>query len=138
MVIKNDLFIPRRAVIAALPLAAVSWTAQGQDFRTITAGQDVRPRTRAEFDARYAKQDPHDFVGMWMTADRNVRYKLMANGRYDSARGTREGAYRGRYVVSGNYIDYVDDSGLIADGEFKGGILHQYGMVLYRDGRKPG
>jgi hypothetical protein len=138
MAIKSELLISRRAVIAALPLSTVAWRVQAQDFRTITAGQDVRPRTRAEFDTRHAKQERHSFVGMWMTADRSVRYKLMPNGRYDSARGAREGAYRGRYVISGNYIDYVDDSGLIADGEFKGGILHQYGMVLYRDGRNPG
>ncbi len=124
-------------MIVALPTAAVGWSAQAQDFRTITAGQDVRPRTRAEFDARHAKQGPHSFVGMWMTADGNVRYKLLPNGRYDSARGTREGAYRGRYVISGNFIDYVDDSGLIADGELKDGILHQYGMILYRSNRYP-
>ncbi len=30
-----------------------------------------------------------------------VRHELLANGRYDEARGTRESAYRGRYEVSG-------------------------------------
>jgi hypothetical protein len=137
MSIKSDFLMSRRAIMAALSLAAVARSAQAQDFRTITAGQNVRPRTRAEFDARHAKQGPHDFIGMWMTADGNVRYKLLTSGRYDSARGTREGAYRGRYVISGNFIDYVDDSGLIADGEFRGGILHQYGMILHRSDRHP-
>jgi len=138
MWIKNDFLMSRRAIMAALSLAAFARSARAQDFRTITAGQDVRPRTRAEFDARHANQGPHGFTGMWMTADGNVRYNLLSSGRYDSARGTREGAYRGRYVISGNFIDYVDDSGLIADGEFRGGILHQYGMILSRSDRRSG
>ncbi|TIT59145.1 MAG: hypothetical protein E5W63_17170, partial [Mesorhizobium sp.] len=39
----------------------------------------------------------HPYAGMWVTADGHVRHKLLPNGRYDEARGTRESAYRGRY-----------------------------------------
>lgn len=122
----------RRAALAALPAAAMTWSAEARDLRTITAGQEVRPRTRAEFDARHANQGPHGFIGMWVTADGNIRHNLLPGGRYDEARGTRESAFRGSYVVSGNFIDYVDDTGFIADGEFRDNVLYHYGMVMHR------
>ena len=75
----------------------------------------------------------HPYVGMWVTADGVIRHQLLANGRYDEARGTRESAYRGRYVVEGNRIDYVDDTGFTADGVFvSADELHHAGMVLFR------
>ncbi|TGQ74972.1 MAG: hypothetical protein E5V49_13600 [Mesorhizobium sp.] len=74
----------------------------------------------------------HPYVGMWVTADGRVRHELLANGRYDEARGTRESAYRGRYEVRGNQIDYWDDTGFTADGTFIDGVLHHAGMILYR------
>ncbi|MER8434748.1 Atu4866 domain-containing protein [Mesorhizobium caraganae] len=73
------------------------------------------------------------YVGMWFTADRNIRHELLANGRYVEARGKRERAYLGRYVVTGNHIDYWDDTGFTADGDFVDGVLHHAGMILYRD-----
>jgi len=33
-------------------------------------------------------------------------------------------AYQGRYTISGNHIDYVDDTGFTADGDFVDGVLH--------------
>ena len=80
----------------------------------------------------------HPYVGMWITADGHVRQELLPNGRYDEARGTRESAYQGRYQVSGNHIDYWDDTGFTADGEFVDGVLYHGGMVFYRDGEVPG
>ncbi|WP_296342341.1 Atu4866 domain-containing protein [Reyranella sp.] len=74
----------------------------------------------------------HPYVGMWVTADGNIRHELLANGRYVEARGTREKAYQGRYTIKGNHIDYVDDTGFTADGDFVDGVLHHGGMVLYR------
>lgn len=74
----------------------------------------------------------HPYVGMWHTSDAYVRHELLPNGRYVEARGTREAAYTGRYSVTGDHIDYVDDTGFTADGDFVDGILHHGGMILRR------
>ncbi|MGP9768062.1 Atu4866 domain-containing protein [Halomonas sp. AOP13-D3-9] len=74
----------------------------------------------------------HPYVGMWVTKDGRIRHELLANNRYDEARGERESAYQGRYQVTGNYIEYWDDTGFTADGEFIDGVLYHAGMVLYR------
>jgi hypothetical protein len=74
----------------------------------------------------------HPYVGMWNTADGQVRHNLLPNGRYDEARGSRESAYRGRYEVRGIDIYYWDDTGFTADGKFIDGVLHHGGMILYR------
>jgi hypothetical protein len=76
----------------------------------------------------------HPYVGLWVTHDGRIRHELLPNGRYDEARGVRESAYQGRYVVTGDHIDYVDDTGFTADGEFVDGVLHHAGMVLRRAG----
>jgi hypothetical protein len=79
------------------------------------------------------QMNTHPYVGMWVTADRHIRHELLANGRYVEARGKRERAYLGRYVVTGNHIDYWDDTGFTADGDFVDDVLHHAGMILYRD-----
>lgn len=60
----------------------------------------------------------HPYVGMWVTEDGRIRHELLPNGRYDEARGDRESAYQGSYTITGNHIDYVDDTGFTADEEF--------------------
>lgn len=60
----------------------------------------------------------HPYVGMWMTEDSYIRHELLPNGRYDEARGNRESAYCGRYEVTGNHIEYRDNTGFTADGDF--------------------
>ena len=75
------------------------------------------------------------YVGMWVTADGYIRHELLPNGRYDEARGTRKSAYRGSYKITGDHIDYVDDTGFTADGEFRDGVLFHAGMVLRREVR---
>lgn len=77
----------------------------------------------------------HPYVGMWVTADGHIRHELLPNGRYDEARGTVESAYQGRYTIKGNHIDYVDDTGFTADGEFIDDVLYHAGMVLKRRSR---
>ena len=74
----------------------------------------------------------HPYIGMWMTADGFIRHRLLAEGRYDEARGKTESAYRGRYAVRGDHIDYWDDTGFTAEGDFIAGVLYHAGMVLYR------
>ncbi|SDR06184.1 protein Atu4866 [Pseudoxanthomonas sp. CF125] len=75
----------------------------------------------------------HPYAGMWVTADGYIRHELLPNGRYDEARGRKQSAYRGSYTITGNHIDYVDDTGFTADGEFVDGVLYHAGMVLYRE-----
>ncbi len=77
---------------------------------------------------------PHPYVGMWVTADGHIRQELLANGRYDEARGGRESAYTGSYQVSGTRIGYVDDTGFSADGTFDGDVLHHAGYIFHREG----
>jgi len=83
-------------------------------------------------DSMNTKDQPHPYIGLWVTTDGHVRHELMANGRYDEARGTRESAYRGRYTVTGDHIDYWDDTGFTADGDFIDGVLYHGGMILHR------
>lgn len=80
-----------------------------------------------------AAEQPHPYVGLWVTADRRVRHRLLPNGRYDEARGTRESAYQGRYEVEGDYIRYWDDTGFTADGTFRDDVLYHGGMVFTRE-----
>ncbi|WP_425468424.1 Atu4866 domain-containing protein [Prauserella rugosa] len=82
-----------------------------------------------------ARPDPgHPYVGMWVTADGHIRQELLPDGRYDEARGARQSAYTGRYRVAGERIEYRDDTGFSADGEFDGDVLHHGGYVFYREG----
>lgn len=75
----------------------------------------------------------HAYVGMWVTDDGRVRHELLPNNRYDEARGNRESAYQGRYEVTGNHIEYWDDTGFTADGDFVDeNTLHHGGMILRR------
>lgn len=75
----------------------------------------------------------HPYAGMWVTRDGYIRHELLPEGRYDEARGKVESAYQGRYRVSGDHIEYWDDTGFTADGEFRDGVLYHAGMVLYRE-----
>ncbi|UGX89320.1 Atu4866 domain-containing protein [Phyllobacterium meliloti] len=75
----------------------------------------------------------HPYVGLWITDDGHVRHELLPDGRYDEARGVRESAYQGRYEVSGNHIEYWDDTGFTADGDFvDANTLQHGGMILRR------
>lgn len=75
----------------------------------------------------------HPYVGMWMTEGGHIRHELLPNNRYVEARGTREKAYQGRYKVTGSYIEYWDDTGFTADGNFVDeNTLHHGGMIFRR------
>ena len=79
-----------------------------------------------------AAERSHRYVGMWVTADGAIRHELLPDNRYVEARGTVEAAYRGRYEITGDHIEYWDDTGFTADGDFRDGVLHHAGMVLFR------
>lgn len=76
--------------------------------------------------------EQHPFVGLWVTSDGKIRQRLLPDGRYVEARGSREAAYTGRYWVEGTMVSYRDDTGFLADGEFRDDVLHHAGMVMYR------
>ncbi|CAH1689430.1 conserved exported hypothetical protein [Hyphomicrobiales bacterium] len=89
--------------------------------------------SQGQRDASETTMQQHPYVGLWVTDDGHVRHELLPNGRYDEARGSRESAYRGRYEVTGRHIDYWDDTGFTADGDFiDKNTLHHGGMVLRR------
>jgi hypothetical protein len=71
-------------------------------------------------------------TGLWVTADGYIQHRLLPGGRYVEGRGELEKAFEGQYRLVGNHIEYKDDTGFIADGDFKDGILYHAGMVLYR------
>lgn len=77
--------------------------------------------------------DDHPYTGMWVTEDGHIRHELLPNSRYDEARGDRESAYQGSYTITGNYIEYLDNTGFTVDGEFIDDVLHHAGMILYRE-----
>jgi Agrobacterium tumefaciens protein Atu4866 len=113
-----------RLVIAFTAVGAATASASGETSnRAISAKQQASEKTMSQ----------HPYVGMWVTDDGHVRHELLPNGRYDEARGKRESAYRGRYEVSGNHIEYWDDTGFTADGDFvDANTLHHGGMILRR------
>mgnify|MGYP000660162248 CR=1 FL=1 len=74
----------------------------------------------------------HPYVGLWVTGDGHIRHELLPDGRYVEGRGSRERAYAGRYEIDGSRIRYRDDSGSVADGEFRSDLLYHGGTVLFR------
>jgi hypothetical protein len=94
-----------------------------------TPADAARKRNDHEQEVGMAAQP---YAGLWVTADGYIRHELLPNGRYVEARGTREKAYEGQYWLAGDHIEYKDDTGFAADGDFKDGILYHAGMVLYR------
>lgn len=74
----------------------------------------------------------HPYLGLWVTSDGFIRHELLPGNRYREARGRRERAYEGRYEVRGTHIDYWDDTGFTADGDFRDDVLYHAGMVLRR------
>jgi putative ligand-binding protein with streptavidin-like fold len=106
---------------------------------TVAPGAAAQDRNDAERNNSSARQieekqmAEHPYAGMWVTDDGNVRHELRPNGRYDEARGNRQSAYRGRYEVTGTHIEYWDDTGFTADGDFVDeNTLHHGGMILRR------
>ncbi len=93
----------------------------------------VNSTTEAQMTNSTSQNQTHPYLGMWVTGDGHVRQELLPNGRYDEARGNRKSAYQGRYEVNGNHIDYWDDTGFTADGEFVDDVLYHGGMIFHRE-----
>ncbi|MFJ6658448.1 Atu4866 domain-containing protein [Streptomyces sp. NPDC091377] len=69
-------------------------------------------------------------LGVWVDRSGFLHQELTADGRYDETRGGRPHAYQGRYWIDGDRIDYLDDLGFWAYGEFRGDELHHAGYVM--------
>jgi hypothetical protein len=77
-------------------------------------------------------EESREYIGTWVTGDGYIHHQLLPGNRYDEARGNRQSAYVGQYWVKGNHIEYKDDTGFTADGDFINGILYHAGMILYK------
>ncbi|WP_405393865.1 Atu4866 domain-containing protein [Streptomyces gougerotii] len=69
-------------------------------------------------------------LGVWIDRQDFLHQELTADGRYDETRGGRPHAYQGRFWIDGDRIDYLDDLGFWAYGEFRGDELHHAGYVM--------
>ena len=75
---------------------------------------------------------PAQRLGMWIDENGFVHQHLTADGRYDETRGGREHAYQGSFWINGDRIDYRDDLGFWAFGEFTGDTLRHAGYTFHR------
>lgn len=73
-----------------------------------------------------------DLQGTWVSEDDFLHQHLLPAGRYDETRGGREHAFQGQYWINGNRIDYLDDLGFWAYGEFIDDTLHHAGYIMRR------
>jgi hypothetical protein len=109
---------------------------------TVQSCQDLRANhhsnVEGESEMNNELSTSHPYVGMWVTVDGYIRHELLSNGRYDEARGDRKSAYQGRYIIEGDHIEYVDDTGFTADGDFIDGVLYHAGMILYLEEHREG
>lgn len=78
-------------------------------------------------------KNENKYVGMWVTKDGHIRHQLLSDNRYDEARGNHKSAYQGNYTITGDHIEYKDDTGFVAHGDFKNDILYHAGMILFRE-----
>ncbi|WP_341395923.1 Atu4866 domain-containing protein [Arthrobacter sp. G119Y2] len=75
---------------------------------------------------------PAERLGTWIDENGFVHQHLTADGRYDETRGGREHAYQGNFWINGDRIDYRDDLGFWAFGEFTGNTLQHAGYTFHR------
>ncbi|MFI2346458.1 Atu4866 domain-containing protein [Streptomyces sp. NPDC019443] len=130
-----DIAVLRLADAPGTPPGAVP--GRGTHLDVLVVGGEVRlwngrPLDEAETATPATDEAPvhdpaHAYVGMWVDENDFVRQELLPDGRYDEARGDRPSAYQGRYWINGTRIDYLDDLGFWAFGEFQDDHLHHAG-----------
>jgi hypothetical protein len=73
-----------------------------------------------------------DHIGMWSTADGQVRKLLLPNGRYLALIAHGDIHHQGEYRVVGARIEYFDDEGATGVGAFEDGVMiGASGVPLY-------
>ena len=95
-----------------------------------TPGEAARKKN----DEQEVGMTTQSYTGLWVTADGYIQHRLLPGGRYVEGRGERETAYEGQYRLVGDHIEYQDDTGFSAEGDFIAGVLHHGGMVMYAAG----
>ncbi|MEV5400795.1 Atu4866 domain-containing protein [Streptomyces sp. NPDC057413] len=135
-----DIAVLRLADTPGTPAGAIP--ARGTHLDILLTGGQVRlyngqpldpaDTTDLALEGEPAHDPAHPFLGMWVDDHDFVRQELLPDGRYDEARGDRPSAYQGRYWITGNRIDYLDDLGFWAFGEFRDGHLHHAGYRFTR------
>lgn len=95
-------------------------------------GQETPVATSAKTTLDGTSSIPSEFLGTWIDENDFVHQHLTADGRYDETRGGRPHAYQGSFWISGERIDYLDDLGFWAFGEFVDGVLHHAGYTFHR------
>ncbi|MGW4382457.1 Atu4866 domain-containing protein [Kitasatospora sp. NPDC004531] len=133
------LVVPDELASDVLGAVAVLVTRPGQVRALVAAGRpvlwdgtDVPGRATAPEAGIPAAPDMAGSprVGVWIDRNDFLHQELTADGRYDETRGGRPHAYQGRYWIDGDRIDYLDDLGFWAYGEFRGDELHHAGYVM--------
>ncbi|WP_016700384.1 Atu4866 domain-containing protein [Actinoalloteichus spitiensis] len=81
-----------------------------------------------------APREAAHVVGTWVTADGHIRQEPRPDGRYDEAPGSRRSAHTGSCTVTGNHLDWVDDTRFTASGDIRDGVLHHEHLVPSREG----
>lgn len=94
-------------------------------------GQSVNTGDAAEAPA-VANAPSDQYLGTWIDENDFVHQHLTADGRYDETRGGRPHAFQGSFWITGDRIDYRDDLGFWAFGEFIDGTLHHAGYTFHR------
>ncbi len=117
---RNVAMLSYTTALALGLMASMAWNVRAQPTSSASKGS--------------TPMQQHPYVGMWVTGDGRIRHELLPNGRYDEARGNRRSAYQGRYEVTGDRIEYWDDTGFTADGHFVSqDVLHHGGMIFRRE-----
>lgn len=62
-------------------------------------------------------------IGTWITEDGAMRLELRRDGRFDKTRPAEQVRYRGRYEVDDNRLYFEGDSGTVALGQLRRGVL---------------
>ncbi|MFJ9036709.1 Atu4866 domain-containing protein [Streptomyces sp. NPDC102406] len=135
-----DLLVVPDALAGDVPEAVATLFTRPAEVRALVAdgvpvvwaGQDVPGRGTAPAAGIPAAQDltGSPRVGVWIDRGDFLHQELTADGRYDETRGGRPHAYQGRYWIDGDRIDYLDDLGFWAFGEFIGDELHHAGYIM--------
>ncbi|MFI8087490.1 Atu4866 domain-containing protein [Streptomyces sp. NPDC086080] len=136
----TDFVVMPDALAADVPSAVATLIARPDQVRALVAagrpvlwaGTGVPGRTDAPEAGIPATEDltGSPRVGVWIDRNDFLHQELTADGRYDETRGGRPHAYQGRYWIDGDRIDYLDDLGFWAYGEFSGDELHHAGYVM--------
>lgn len=136
----TDFLVVPDELAADVPTALGTLMSQPEQVRSLVAagrpvlwaGTDVAGRATVPEAGIPAAEDVTGSprMGVWIDSNDFLHQELTPDGRYDETRGGRPHAYQGRYWIDGDRIDYLDDLGFWAYGEFRGNELHHAGYVM--------